>query len=108
VVAVVAGAEVSRAEAAGAEVLKQHGEKGRKGGARFPKPAYIHWLADEYIRTHNSSSVSHIFVCHVTDEYMGASDDQTGRPIYSSVPYPTDEFNLNIFVGINKFKITNK
>jgi hypothetical protein len=47
--------------------------EGRKGGARFPKPAYIHQL---------------------TDEYMGPAMVKLYDPYIHQFMYPTNEFKI--------------
>jgi hypothetical protein len=36
--------------------------KGRKGGARFPNPTYMHQLTDEYRRARNVCPTLYIFI----------------------------------------------
>jgi hypothetical protein len=96
-------------------------EKGEKGNAQFPNPAYIHWLTDEHRRAHNGSPAPQpLNICHVIDEYMGLvkvkPDDlyvhqfsaQTDEYNFIFIIFGTDEYNLNIFVGTNEYIITDE
>jgi hypothetical protein len=61
------GSGVSKVAARFGNTVARRGMKivvhreGRKGDARFPKPAYIRWITDEYRRACNGSPVSHVF-----------------------------------------------
>jgi hypothetical protein len=81
------------------EKLNACAEKGEKGNVSFPDPAYIRQLPDEYR-----------WACTVrpAPPYTCRFSVKTNEYKFIFIGFETDEYNLNIFIGTNEFKNSDK